>query len=329
MLQNFFKFGRIKEIKEERKASLKEKHMTSNELKAKFEASQEKVEKRVGTIAKVCKGLKVNHNDLLEEYRKVVVGKTTLTRMDAKSIVSKFVEEKPTRDANGNWDDDAYDFNWKVDQLRDNLDKLFDLETICKNWEVKYNTQLTKENAPKIEILWDFLTRWENNAREWYKRNSKLYYDLYTNEDKEWETYKTTKEYQEEMDYIQYLYPNNQKWAIEYKVERRWKERYYEDINMFTKDITSGSKEHRIDMERLNKFLAQEKVHKYEDLCNRITSVVGEILDVSNLSIGEKQGELNGIVVGSKAKAKVETIGAGGWNIQCFHYRVLVNKVKA
>ena len=31
-MQNFFKFGRIKEINEERKGSLKEKHMTNNDV---------------------------------------------------------------------------------------------------------------------------------------------------------------------------------------------------------------------------------------------------------------------------------------------------------
>lgn len=294
--------------------------MTSNELKAKFEASQEKVAKRFNTIQKVCKKLGLNDTEVLLAYSEIAKEtKTTyFPSRVSKEIVLSFIQH--TND----WDIDSV-----IEQLIENLCKYYEVCLVCKNWETKYLTQLNKEETPKIKVLWDFLTRWENNAREWYIRNSKLYYDLYTNEDKEWEAYKTTKEYQEEMDYIQYLYPHSQKWSIEYKVERRWKERYYEDINMFTKDITHGSKEHRIDMERLNKFLAQEKTHKYEDLCNRITSVVGEILDVSNLSIGEKQGELNGIVIGSKAKAKVETISAGGWNIQCFHYRTLVNKVKA
>ena len=81
------------------------------------------------------------------------------------------------------------------------------------------------------------------------------------------------------------------------------------------------------DLEKLNKILAQEKQNKYEDLCNRISAVVGEITDASHLSIGNQRGELNGIVKGTKGSAKVETISAGGYNIQCFHYRVLVHKI--
>jgi hypothetical protein len=38
-------------------------------------------------------------------------------------------------------------------------------------------------------------------------------------------------------------------------------------------------------------------------------------------------GEINGIIQGTISNAKVRTITAGGYNIQCFHYRVLVNKI--
>jgi len=39
-------------------------------------------------------------------------------------------------------------------------------------------------------------------------------------------------------------------------------------------------------------------------------------------------GEINGIVRGEKGAVTVETIGVGGWNIQKFHFRVLVKEYK-
>lgn len=65
----------------------------------------------------------------------------------------------------------------------------------------------------------------------------------------------------------------------------------------------------------------------YNELVLKVTDIVGEISSVEHLRIGS-DGSLNGVVIGSKADAKIETIVAGGYNIQCRHYRVLVHKLK-
>ena len=58
---------------------------------------------------------------------------------------------------------------------------------------------------------------------------------------------------------------------------------------------------------------------------NRISIVVGVITDASGLFIG-KTGGIEGLIRGTIGVARIETIGAGGYNIQCFHYRTLVHK---
>ena len=75
----------------------------------------------------------------------------------------------------------------------------------------------------------------------------------------------------------------------------------------------------------LERQIEQDKKFKMLDLINRINHIVGTITDAQYLSISP-EGNLNGYIVGEKGKAKVETIGAGGYAIQCFHYRTLVHK---
>lgn len=79
--------------------------------------------------------------------------------------------------------------------------------------------------------------------------------------------------------------------------------------------------------EYFEKIMDRELTNKRNTLIYRTMEVVGEITDASNLTVGDN-GEINGFIIGKTGKAKVETISAGGWNIQCFHYRVLVKAVK-
>ena len=79
-------------------------------------------------------------------------------------------------------------------------------------------------------------------------------------------------------------------------------------------------------MQQLEKDLNEEANRKYDFIIERTNAIAGEITDASGLSIGSKQ-DLNGFIVGTRGTAKVQTIGAGGYNIQCFHFRTLINAV--
>lgn len=67
------------------------------------------------------------------------------------------------------------------------------------------------------------------------------------------------------------------------------------------------------------------------NLWNRVKEITGEATDWSDLHLtngNEWEGcVVNGLVIGTDGTARVETIGAGGWNIQRFHYRTLVHRV--
>lgn len=78
--------------------------------------------------------------------------------------------------------------------------------------------------------------------------------------------------------------------------------------------------------EYMKNILVKESAHKKAQLEAKITKEVGEIKVVS-LMIG-LDGSLNGYVEGTTGKVTVTTIGAGGYNIQRYHYRILVKRIK-
>lgn len=65
------------------------------------------------------------------------------------------------------------------------------------------------------------------------------------------------------------------------------------------------------------------------DLLNRVKDITGEVTDWSGIYL--EQGNifpvLNGIVIGKEGQAEVESILAGGYNIQKLHIRTLVKAI--
>lgn len=76
----------------------------------------------------------------------------------------------------------------------------------------------------------------------------------------------------------------------------------------------------------LNKIIEREKENKRNMLMERVMNVTGRVTDARQLFIADN-GEINGIVIGENGSAKINTIYAGGYNIQCLHFRVLVHEV--
>ena len=87
-------------------------------------------------------------------------------------------------------------------------------------------------------------------------------------------------------------------------------------------------------------YLTSAQIHKANvtaadtlvlNLLERTCDLTGKITDCAGLRIDyDNQGYsiINGLVIGEKGKARVESIGAGGYNIQRYHIRVLVKEVR-
>lgn len=85
-------------------------------------------------------------------------------------------------------------------------------------------------------------------------------------------------------------------------------------------------------------YMSDEQIHKENqkagenlilDLLKRVTKITGPVTDWSGLHVtqGNMGAVLNGIVVGDEGKARVESILAGGYNIQRLHVRTLVKEI--
>lgn len=75
--------------------------------------------------------------------------------------------------------------------------------------------------------------------------------------------------------------------------------------------------------------LLRDKAQTMKDhLIITICEKVGEVIDIQNLHVS-KDGSINCTIINKNGeKFRVQTAGAGGYNIQKFHFRVLVNKIK-
>lgn len=76
----------------------------------------------------------------------------------------------------------------------------------------------------------------------------------------------------------------------------------------------------------LERTIDNEMRNKMLDLAQRIGEKVGRITNASGLHV--QNGEIAGIIYGENGSATIQTIGAGGYNIQRFHFRTLVHELE-
>jgi hypothetical protein len=120
-----------------------------------------------------------------------------------------------------------------------------------------------------------------------------------------------------------------ERWT-QYDIEYRDKMNEYiatHDYNDYKKIYPYSEREYyRKTDEEFRKIEEREADRWLLDLYNRVKAITGEVTDCSHLYWGGKC--LDGYVVGKDGRAVVDTIGAGGYNIQRFHLRVLVKAYK-
>lgn len=242
---------------------------------------------------------------------------------------------------------DKFDISIKQSDIESAVDKLEEARQTLANWQAKLDERIAADdyleaNAP--EILKDFLESWKQHAIAYY-REKRIRFIEYRKELK-------AQERAARLEALQTL-PSLERYREIYKgreltdsdlanlwprkdVDAFLSERGLEyhqiqrKLNEFGDQITFRLLEIRDDQEReawLEKAMEEEKRAKLIDLIGRIMCTVGTITDAAALHIGP-EGDINGYIVGTEGKAKIQTIGAGGYNIQCFHFRTLIHEMK-
>jgi len=77
----------------------------------------------------------------------------------------------------------------------------------------------------------------------------------------------------------------------------------------------------------IDNIIHKERESKETALISKVEKKSGKIIDASGLRVSNLNGQINGLIKGELKTVKVETIDAGGYNIQCYHFRVLVKEV--
>lgn len=77
---------------------------------------------------------------------------------------------------------------------------------------------------------------------------------------------------------------------------------------------------------QMDDILACERKRKSLYITYKVYKMVGKIIDAEEI-YEANDGNINGYIVGENGRCKVETIIAGGHNIQCRHFRVLVSRI--
>jgi hypothetical protein len=307
------------------------------DLEVRVSKAKEKVEKCQKTIERHEKQLEKKIQAVIKAVDLDLTGKN-------KNEIDELRE--PYRNTEHSWT--IYEVIGKLDDIKGATRKLKDAEIVLENWREKLHAELEKENYIQNnipQVIKDFLEEWKEKCFYWYVDKYDAYRKLSKElkDDKEktiLEYIKTAPEYAEHVDEngnIDYDFRLQDSYhSKELQLHLKECELHWTDIEKRKKGFLAMAGWVVVEMCRyydeterlafLEKTLEKDKKAKMLDLIFRINEVVGTITDASRLRISEK-GNLDGIIEGEKGKAKIETIGAGGFNIQVFHYRTLVHKI--
>ena len=255
-----------------------------------------------------------------------------------------WIEKRKANFANLTTENERYWATCEINNLEDDIIRLEkeikEAQTALDGYKAQLATEAEKANSRNVPAIIEFLEAWKERATEFYRKGLTEYF----------ETRKTLREMYAKVNAAWYGTPEYKEANAAYETaneafrrklyghyhdeEYEWGGRkHHKEVKDYDGELEyihpyDNERTLEAAMEKVAKDLKREAERKYDDIIERTNSVVGEIKDASGLRFGSTRGELNGFIIGERGKAEVETITAGGWNIQCLHLRTLIKKVK-
>ena len=310
--------------------------MTIDQLKEKLKAAEEKVEK--------CKKTIERHEAQLEKKGKQL---RDIGIDPEASDKYSFVRNGSQMNREAYWL--LSDYDGKKDDIKGAIQKLQDAERICAGWKEKLDIEINKEkiiNDSVPQVIKDFLEDWKEKAFAWYVKRYDDFLDFRKRLRSEeraarMEALATLPEFEKERELCVKLFGDKEpddsylanlgprKVMDEFLKERMLDYKNLQKrLSNFGDQVIFKMLEYRDSEKRLaflDAVLEEDKKQKLLSLIASITGITGPITDAKYLYVAA--GDLNGVIFGEKGVAKIQTFSAGGWNIQCFHYRTRVDDV--
>lgn len=221
-----------------------------------------------------------------------------------------------------NWEVNPYYYH--EDDIKWTTRDLDEAKAALEKWQKALQEETDKANSRNVKAILEFLEGWKARVKAYYIDSLPAYIvarEDYYKEDREYCNWWNSERHTASKEEIKERERQNRAAKKMFTSEWSYMMPYIEE------KYNGEAHETVLNIEKLDKDLTRDAELKYDDIINRTCEVIGKITDASGLSVGAK-GELNGYIIGENGTAKVNTIGAGGYNIQCFHFRTLVHKVK-
>lgn len=262
---------------------------------------EERISKAQETISK-------KQNTIEKKYKLIEKKKASLIKMGIDPESDKY-EHRDNNEAF--WT--MCDISHLYEDIERGSKEIEEKKASLEKYQKDLESELHKANSRNVQIIIDFLNAWKEQNIEFYKDHANRYLEALA------EYNKANSEY---CDWWNNHYVRNEVSAEEFKQRREEDRARRKAFKENWSWIAFYMDKNQLDMEKLQKDLDEEANRKYDFIIERTEEIVTEITDASNLHT--HGGQLNGFIIGTTGKASVNTIGAGGYNIQRFHFRTLV-----